>query len=60
MSTKFNPDMDYVIDGEAMNRLWTIANRFNDAMSITASERWDYAKTMQRILDGRSVEMPRR
>jgi hypothetical protein len=53
---KFNHDAFYLIDGEALDRIWRISYRFNDGIVMSPDERRDLAQEIQALLNGRPIK----
>jgi len=57
MADKFDREGYYIIEGEALNRIWRISCRFNDGMAFKTDERRDLAQEIQALLDSRPFKM---
>lgn len=51
---RFDRNHYYIIDGEALLRLWRVSTRMNDGMAFKTDERRDLAQEMQALLEGRT------
>lgn len=51
----FDPDKDYVVDGDVLDSLWRIAERLNDGERLHPDQRRDLGQRVQVLLT-RAVE----